>query len=96
MEKQAGMLEDRLARLSSDLGLDNIQVNQLRTAFNESLDQNQELMRLWQEGADPQLLGETKQSNALAHRAALESILTPEQLETYRRSAGGSGAGKGD
>lgn len=86
--KRVDMLEDRLARLSSRLGLDNVQVNQMRVAFTEQFDRDQELIRLWEAGTDPGLLGETKQANALEHRAAFEGILTPTQFDTYRRSGG--------
>lgn len=86
--KRADTLEDRLARLSSHLGLDNVQVNQMRVAFTEQFDRDQQVIRLWQEGTEPELLGETKQANAIEHRTALEAILTPTQLDTYRRSGG--------
>lgn len=89
-QKQAGRLEDRLARLSADLGLDSYQVNQMRSIFTTQIERNKELTRMWEEGTDQQVLGDTKRSYAEEHRAALESILTPQQLETYRRPTGGS------
>jgi len=85
-EKQARTLEDRLERLSRDLGLDNRQVSELRSIFTTQIERNQELTRLWEEGADSQALGEAKRSYAEEDRAAIERTLTPQQLEAYRSS----------
>lgn len=83
-EKRARALEDRLARLSRDLGLDNHQVRELRSIFTTQMERNRELTRLWAEGADSQALGEAKRIYAVEDRAAIERTLTPQQLETYR------------
>ena len=83
-EKQARGLEDRLARLTRDLGLDDHQVNELRSIFTTQMERNRELTRLWQESADSQSLGEAKRLYAEEDRAAIERTLTPEQLATYR------------
>jgi len=87
-ERQRSQLEDRLAKLSSTLGLDNRQLGQMRDAFLEQIDRDAELMTLWKSGGADEVVGQTKRANATAHRETIAGILTPQQLETYRSSRG--------
>ncbi|MFQ5749786.1 MAG: hypothetical protein ACE5H3_10075 [Planctomycetota bacterium] len=45
---------------------------------------DQELIRMWEEGLDEKVLNDTKRSYRQEFQTALERVLTPGQLETYR------------
>lgn len=80
-EKRQAAIEDRLAKLQSDLGLNANQVDDLRTAFTEQHDREMEMIRRWEAG-EP--VGEMKGENHRTHQAALQRIFTPTQLEQFR------------
>lgn len=88
-ERQAQRIEQRLSRLTSKLDLSPYQVGEMRTLLTTKAHSNEELKRRWEEGVDGETLGAEKQANDEEHESALERILTPEQLETYRASDGG-------
>ena len=87
-EKRLAQLDERMAKMESQLGLSRDQSNRMRTALLARYEREDDLLIRWQSGEDPEILGEVKAEDAALHQAEVELILTPTQLETYRQSAG--------
>ncbi len=83
-QKQAGYMEERLARLSSKLGLSTVQVGEMRAIFTRQDEQNQELKRRWESGEDREGVGELKRSNWQEYQGSLQRVLTGEQLRLFQ------------
>lgn len=90
-EKRSALLEQRVAAWTETLQLDPVQAANLRTVLASRDARDREVLRLWQEGADDRVLGETKQAFAQEFETAIASILTPAQAETFRAGAAGDG-----
>lgn len=89
------VLETRMLKFEDQLGLDRAQSDALRSALLSQHDREAEWTRLWRDGADAEVLAEMKTNDQATHRAELESILTPEQLEQFETlNGGGSQAAK--
>lgn len=82
-EARRARLESNLGRMRKRLNLSTRQVNDLRDAFLAREERNRELERVWEEGRDPVVVGEMKRDNFQQHQAALERILTPQQLQMH-------------
>jgi hypothetical protein len=89
--KQAAGLEQRLAKMQTQLGLNPTQVLQMRSALEAKMEMDGELTRRWEEGESMETLGQIKAENGSTHEAELARILTPAQLEQHRGSSGGKG-----
>ena len=55
----------------------------MRSALVSRYEREADILRRWQEGADPEVLGVMKQNDREVHRGELAQILTPGQLESY-------------
>lgn len=86
---RAAALEARVAKVTGWLSLDEYQQQEMRALLTVRDEEDQELMRLWKAGdTDPQVLGDMKSANRERHETALEQLLRPDQLETYRERGG--------
>ena len=87
--------EDRLERnvekMTTWLGLTNNQADSLRSTMMLQKDREEEILRLWEEGADADVLGEMKAADGQAFQDELAGILSAEQLETYLGAGGATG-----
>ena len=87
--------EDRLERnvekMTTWLGLTNNQADSLRSTMMLQKDREEEILRLWEEGADAAVLGEMKAADGQAFQDELAGILSAEQLETYLGAGGATG-----
>lgn len=90
-EHRAAELEERVTRVSEWLALDSFQTNEMRTILSEKDERDRLLIRMWEEGTDNEVLGDTKRANREEFQTALERVLAPQQLETFRSKYGGDG-----
>jgi hypothetical protein len=90
-QRESQMLEDRLARLQTDLGLDQRQVDGMRKAFQDADARREEMrnsMRDARDGGAPdfETMRTQWQALATAQDTQIQSILTPSQFEQYKAS----------
>lgn len=88
-EKRAAALEPALATMQTQLGLNQSQVSEMRTALESKMVRDADLTQRWEQGEDNQALGQLKRDNRTTHQAELQRILTPSQLEQLRAQRGG-------
>jgi|GEM_PF-2335126 len=91
-EKWLGRLDVTMPKLEERLGLDRDQSLRLRSALLAKFDRDQELIRMWEEGVDYEVLGERKAADADLLRADLTSFLSEDQvaeLRTFSRQLNG-------
>lgn len=85
-ELQALRIEERVTRLQQELGLTNRQASDVRTALIAADDKREVLFASLRESqGDPRDLREGFRTLRDETYAALSGVLTPEQLETFRR-----------
>ncbi|NQU47282.1 MAG: hypothetical protein HQ519_01440 [Planctomycetes bacterium] len=96
--KKAERLESRVGEMSKWLNLDASQTNQIRTVLASKDHREQELISLWKNGSDKDLLGQIKKSNEEVWKNEVKQVLTAEQLNKFnnfgRKGPGGGGRGK--
>jgi hypothetical protein len=83
-------LDQRIAGWTEALGLDGYQQEQVRTILATRDQREQELMRLWREGAEDEALGDAKSRMQQEFDGELERVLSADQLTRYRESQQGS------
>ncbi len=84
--QQAERIEQRVARLQQELGLTNRQASDLRTTLIDADDKREALFDSLRENeGDPREMRESFRTLRDETYASLQTILTPEQLETYRQ-----------
>jgi hypothetical protein len=81
---RAANLEPMLAKLQTQLGLNQSQVTQMRGALESKMTQDADLTRRWEEGEGAEVLGQVKADNRVAHQSELARILTASQLEQHQ------------
>lgn len=84
LEERVARLDETVTRLEDSLELTPHQSDKLRSVLLSQFDREAEYVRLREEGADEEILGELKASDRVAQSSELASFLTPEQLATYR------------
>ena len=91
LEEQAARLDETMPTLEEWLALTPHQADKMRSVLLSRLDRETEYLRLWEQGADEEILSELKVSDHEAHLEELAGFLTAAQLETYlsRGTAGG-------
>jgi len=91
LDRRLEHLEETMPKINEWLGLSAHQSNEMRSALLARYDRESELVRRWEAGEDPELLGEVKVADREAHRNDVRAFLTPDQLATYesRQSSGG-------
>ena len=67
------------------------QSDKMRTVLLSRLDRETEYLRLWEKGADKEILDELKVSDQDALHEELSGILTARQLRTYLSREGSAG-----
>lgn len=89
-ELQAERIEARVTRLQQELGLNNRQASDLRTALIAADDKREALFTSLRENeGDPRDLRESFRTLRDERDTALRGILTPEQFETFRQGEEG-------
>ena len=98
VERAAGYRAKREANLEGDvdkmttwLDLTQNQADSLRSTLILQSEREAELLRLWEEGADDQVLGEMKAADGQAFQDELSGFLSTDQLETYLGAVGATG-----
>lgn len=91
LEEQAARLDETMPTLEEWLALTPHQADKMRSVLLSRLDRETEYLRLWEQGADEEILSELKVSDREAHLEELAGFLTAAQLEAYlsRGTAGG-------
>jgi hypothetical protein len=74
---------DTIAKIAPELGLSQLQVEDMRNAWTSKAEADAELGRLWEEGMDLESAGQVKEENEAQHQANLQAFLSPEQYESY-------------
>jgi hypothetical protein len=96
--KKAERLESRVGEMTKWLNLNASQSNQIRTVLASKDQRDQELISMWKNGSDKDLLGQIKKSNEEVWKNEVQQVLTPEQLKKFnnygRKGPGGGGRGK--
>ncbi|MEZ5989054.1 MAG: hypothetical protein R3F30_08015 [Planctomycetota bacterium] len=99
LSRRSAQIDERLAGMTKWLGLDGVQAARLRAILVTKDEQDRQLVKQWEDGVDPQVLGETKRTNHETWLISIEQLLTPDQLETFRTKfrppAEEPGGGKG-
>ena len=90
-EKRAARLDQDVEKVSEWLQLNGYQTDQLRGILTSQYEREDEVRRLWEEGADDELLGDQKRSGGEQFRADLANVFTPEQLDTFWSRISGEG-----
>jgi hypothetical protein len=89
-ELQATRIEERVAKLEQELGLNHRQASDLRTALIAQDDKRDALFASMRDGAgDPRDMREGFRKIRDETMTELETFLTPDQIERYRRSEEG-------
>lgn len=76
-------LDKDILGLRDALTLDSRQEEDLRAALLAQYDREDALTQLWEDGVEPELLGQQKEDDLAAFQADLESALTTEQVEGF-------------
>ena len=82
-DARAARLEHDVAQLSEKLALSPYQSGEMRTALSAQYEREDELVRRWEEGEDPQALGLTKRTDRETFRQDVERFLSAEQAESF-------------
>lgn len=88
-EDRLASLEDTMPKIEQWLELSPHQSEEMRSALLAQYDRETDLIRRWEAGEDPEILGEQKRSDREALRGDLAVFLSPEQLETFLNRGGG-------
>ena len=91
LEEQAARLDETMPTLENCLELTPHQSDKMRTVLLSRLDRETEYLRLWEKGADQEILDELKVSDQDALHEELSGILTARQLRTYLSREGSAG-----
>ncbi len=91
LEGQAARLDETMPTLENWLELTPHQSDKMRTVLLSRLDRETEYLRLWEKGADQEILDELRVSDREALRAELSGFLTAHQLRTYLSHQGSGG-----
>mgnify|MGYP001356559128 CR=1 FL=1 len=96
-ERELERMEERLARVSEQLGLAPGQTNDLRALMQRQRTEREALEAQREAGADRETYRAAVEEHRKRELAALTAILTPEQFETYqkRETARGDDRGRG-
>lgn len=91
-EQWLEQLDERMPKLEQQLGLSATQSWQLRSVMLAKYDRDQELIRRWEAGVDPDVLGEEKAANTQSFQDDVSGFLSPQQQEDlYAFWHGGGG-----
>lgn len=86
-ELQAQRIEDRVSKLQLELGLNNRQASELRTALIAQDDKRETLFTSMRDGsADPRDMRDSFRTLRDETHATIQLALTPEQFEAYQKS----------
>ncbi len=86
-ELQAARIEERVTKLQTELGLNNRQTSDLRTALIGADDKREVLFSSLREGeGDPRDVRDSFRDLRDQTYTTLQGILTPEQFETFKKS----------
>jgi hypothetical protein len=88
-EKWSAQIDGRVDRVSEWLVMTDYQAEQYRVTLQSKDRRNQELVQMWEDGAEREQLGEIKSSNSRQHIDDVALFLNAEQLETYAARIGG-------
>jgi len=83
LEKRSANLDATVSTLEDSLELTPHQSDKLRSLLLSGFDREAEYLRLWEEGADEEILGELKASDHEVNVTELSGFLTAEQLAAY-------------
>lgn len=100
-ERQAQRLEERLVTLRDELGLSGFQVSEMRGVLVLQDDKRNALRSAAREGADRQVMFEGYRNIQQETYTALGSVLSPEQLDSFKKTeenefGGGRGQRRGE
>jgi hypothetical protein len=90
-EKRSARLDEDVAKLTEWLELNGYQANEMRTILASQYEREDDVRRLWEDGADDELLGERKRSGREQFHDDLAVTLTPGQLDTFWTRISGGG-----
>jgi hypothetical protein len=90
-ERRLERLDEVLPQLEQRLGLTRYQSSRMRTALIDRYEREAEMLRMWQDGAGDQAVGQQKRADAEAFRDELASFLDEDQLQGFWSGAEGAG-----
>ena len=84
-QKKAERLDQRVSEMANWLELDASQQSQIRTVLAAKDQRSQELITMWKNGTDMQLLGDIKKANEETWRNEVRQVLKSDQLEKFEK-----------
>jgi hypothetical protein len=84
-KKKAERLDQRVDEMAQWLELDASQQSQIRTVLAAKDQRGQELIAMWKNGTDKQLLGDIKKANEETWRNEVHQVLKPDQMEKFEK-----------
>ena len=94
-ERQAQRLEERLATLRDELGLSGFQVSEMRGVLVTQDDKREALRAAGRDGVDRQAMFEGYRKIQEETYTALGAVLSPEQLDGYKKAEESEYGGRG-
>jgi hypothetical protein len=91
LDREAADIDQRVAKVSEWLELDTYQEDQVRVILADKQRRDRELVQMWEDGVDDEVMGEAKRTNAEELLASFQRILTPGQYETFAARFGRAG-----
>ncbi len=88
-ERRLERLDETMPKVEEWLGLSPYQSDRMRSALLVQYEREAELVRRWEAGEDPELLGERKVADREQHLAEVAAFLSAQQYETYAARVGG-------
>lgn len=82
-EKKSKLLEQRVGEMTEWLELAASQANQIRTVLANKDARNSELIAMWRNGTDKELLGQIKSKNEELWRNEVRQVLDAEQAKKF-------------
>ncbi len=82
-EKRTARLDKDVEEITERLALSSYQAQEMRTLLADQYEREDEVRRLWEDGADDELLGARKETSREEFQSDLERALTPEQVTRF-------------
>ena len=83
LDERTAELDEDMPRFEEWLELTRDQSDRMRSVLLAQYEREADIIRRWEEGEDPEVLGAMKRNDREVHREELAEVLTPEQFETY-------------
>ncbi len=84
--KKAARLDERVDGMREWLSLDDSQASQIRTLIAAKDQRSEDLIKMWKDGADKDMLGQIKKADEETWRNDVRQVLNADQLAKFEKS----------